>query len=425
VPASGGAVVPLTKTDKSRKEVAHGYPQLLPGDRVLYFVASNMPEVAGAYVVSLDRPDTPVRVLATSSKAIYAPPVAGRSGHLIWMREQNLVAQAFDLETLRLTGEPTTLASDVAAIQFRPAFWASPAGTLAYFVGDDLGPKNMSWFDRDGRKVGDAARADFYRAVRISPDGTRVGVTKNVKNIVEAWVLEFARGSWTRLGADKVDLNPPFWSPDGRELGFGRLLVEGREWTGASPSKPLTTANVAGQILDWSSDGRFLLVGRPAAGPGDYWMASIDGSVEPRLIVGSPANERDGRFSPDGKWLAYSSDETGRAEVYVQSVSGSERRWPVSVAGGDRPVWRRDGREVYFVAPSSDTIMGATIREVGPTLEVGAPRQLFTTPDPLIAGYPSTYDVAPDGRFLMLTGENRGPAVLTVVLNWQAQLGRR
>jgi hypothetical protein len=418
VSENGGDLSPLTTVDKSRAEQSHEHPQLLPDGRVLYIINSKDAAVDGVYVSPEDFAQPGVRVLPGAAKAAYLPGPDDRPGHLLWVDGRALVAQSFDLRTLTLSGPRATIADGVAVIPNRAAFWTA-GGTIAYFLGDDVGPQRMSWYDRDGRILSDVAAEDLYRSVRLSHDGSRIGVIRTVQNDPEVWVFELSRGHWVRLGSSGFNLGQPFWSPDDRDLAFGRQgTLSRRSGSGVGSETVMAKMSPAqGTFQDWSNDGTLLLMRRPVDGQSDLWIRSLADERE-WSVAETPHQEPEGRFSPDGQWVAYSSDQTGRFEVYVQRTSGATRKWQVSLEGGDRPVWRHDGKELYFVGLKSNTIHAATVRTVGKGLEFEKPVELFTTPRPLMFGWQSNYDVARDGRFLILTGENRGPAVLTVVLNW-------
>jgi dipeptidyl aminopeptidase/acylaminoacyl peptidase len=423
VPASGGTPEAVTRVDSSRKEIAHGYPQFLPGgDRFLYFVESPDVDVQGVYVASLSRPAQSTRILAGSSKAAFVPPARGQAGYLLWERDRYLIARVFDATTLTFSGEPTTLAANLAVLGPRAAFWVADAGTLAYRTGDDFGPKQLTWFDRSGRRMGEAAPADLYREVRLAPDGARAAVIRTADNRAEARVLEFDRGTWTRLSAPSMILIGPYWSSDGQRIALeSDRVLRANTWNGVGPWEPLTTAPLPGPSVDWNSDGKRLLY--RTGTPTNLWLLELGGNRPPSLVVDTPAAEGDARFSPDGKWIAYQSSDSGRDEVYVQGVDGRER-WQVSLEGGARPRWRRDGRELFFTDLSGSSVMMSALETTSTVVKAGPPRRLFAIPSPLPAGVPGAYDVTPDGqRFLLMTsaGAAHGPEPLVIVLNWRTR----
>lgn len=247
VPASGGVAERLTVA--AAGETAHGFPQFLPDGRgFLYFIASLDPKQQGVYAASLDRSQERVRILATDHKAIYAPPVAGRPGHLVWLREQMLLAQPFDAARLRLEGEPTPVAESVVGWRTaaRAAFWTSDAGLLVYRAADS-GNTRMVWYGKDGKRLGEVGPERDYRNIRLSPDGSHVVFSlRDQSGAVDIWTFDFSREAMTRLTFDSHDDDLPVWSPDGAQIAFisdrsGVFQVYWKDAAGARPEEPLTT----------------------------------------------------------------------------------------------------------------------------------------------------------------------------------------
>jgi eukaryotic-like serine/threonine-protein kinase len=438
VPASGGVPVLLTKADAAGGELGHGYPQFLPdGKRFLYFVQSGNPNTQGVYAASLDRPQDRVQILRTSAKAYYAPPVAGHPGYLLWVREQSLLAQRFDAGNLRTEGDPAPLAEDIALNANRAAFWGSDAGLLVYRNGVNYGNAKLVWIGRDGKRLESAGPEDSYDSLRFSPEGKRVALGRHDQaGYGDIWLLELGRGVFTRFTFDPRDDRDPAWSPDGGQIAFssnrsGFFQLYRKDSAGAGQEEQLTSGLDNKALSDWSRDGRYLLYTERAPRNGDDIMAlPLEGERKPIVVLQTSFNEGAGVFSPDGKWIAYQSDESGRDEVYVRAFSAAAAaaggKWQVSAQGGTRPRWRGDGKELFYLAQlnsaRSARMMAAGIRITATGVETDAPRELFTVfASPGIA---SAYDITPDGqRFLVeeLTASAR-LAPLTVVTNWQARL---
>jgi eukaryotic-like serine/threonine-protein kinase len=433
VSASGGVPMLLTRVDAAGQESGHGYPQFLPdGKRFLYFVEGGNSNTQGIYAGSLDRPQNRMQILRTSAKALYAPPVAGHPGYLLWLREQTLLAQRFDAGNLRLEGDPAPLAEDVALGGNRAAFWTSDAGLLVYRTGLNANKAKLVWIGRDGKRLGDAGPEDSYTSLRLSPDGKRVAIGRNDSaNFDDTWLLEFGRGVFTRLTFDPKRDTWPVWSPDGRQVAFssnrsGVYQLYRKDSGGAGQEEQLTTGPRGKGLSDWSRDGRYLLYTDNAGQANmDIKALPLEGDRKPIVVLQTPFNEQGGVFSPDGKWIAYQSDESGRVEVYVSAFSPNAAtaggKWQVSKQSGSRPRWRGDGKELFYLEQSVK-IMAAGIRTTATSVEPDTPRELFPISVPV--NIPSPYDVTADGqRFLVeeLTSAGR-TSPLTVLVNWQAGL---
>jgi eukaryotic-like serine/threonine-protein kinase len=424
VPATGGTPVPFTTVDTAQGENSHRWPQFLPGGRrFLYFVRTASRENYGVYLGSLDRPQEKIRVLRSSTNAVYAPDRSKPVGHLLWVKDGTLMAQPFDLERAQTTSEPVALAEGVGfGEQSRlGAVSASNDGTLLY-GGAAVRHFQLTWFDRKGKPVGTVGQPDEYTGPRISPDGTRVALTRG-ENI---WQMEFARGIPMRVtfsaGVDAV------WSPDRPPNLFSHST------NGTGDEERLIESHDSLNTQDWSSDGRFLLYLVNSNDPSsktrfDLWVLPMTGNRQPVPYLSTPFHEGRGQFSPDGRWVAYTSDESGANEVYVQSFPAGGAKWRVSSKGGDWVRWRRDAREMFYIA-ADRRLMSVAVRAISAGLEFGTPNPLFMIPVALAGAgslAPYTYDVMPDGqRFLAAApaGDAASPT-MTVIVNWQAELAAR
>jgi len=424
VPATGGKSVPVTRFDSSRNETTHRWPWFLPdGRRFLFFSGSHLTgaesELDAIFVGSLDG-GKPKLLVNARSNAVYA------AGHLLFVRQKTLLAQPFDLKSLKLAGEAFPIAEKVQDDPgfFNAVFSVSEQGTLAYQEsGGMTGLSELAWVDRSGKKIdvlGDPA--DYYEP-RISPDGRRVAVA--VDDPGDIWIYDLVRRVRTRLTFAASDDSAPTWSPDGTRVAFssgrsgsGDLYAKAASGTGAD--ELLASSKIFKVPNSWSPDGRYLAYIQGAPGSkADLWLLSLaDRKASP--LLQSEFDEVAAVFSPDGRWLAYASNESGRFEIYVQPFPGPGGKWQISTGGGTHPRWARGGKELFFVAPEGK-IMSVEIR-TGTLVEAGTPQALFAASLKNAPGPP--YDVSSDGQRILLNrtiGEESAPPV-TLVQNWTALL---
>jgi Tol biopolymer transport system component len=440
VSANGGDPVALTSRDATRGERVHGGPTFLPdGHHFLYSRFSSALENNGVYLGSLDvKPEqqglTPVLATPFGVQFVASP---SANGTLLFLRdstESALWAQDFDLSRFALIGEPTRVLPHVG---HNPAFgfFGASANALAYRNAPGEGIAEMAWFDRHGnRDASFGEPASLYSPPVLSPDGSRVAMAKFEGGNVDVWVYDVVRNVNQRLTSDPALDDSPVWSQDGARLAFAssraghydlyRIAASGEgreELLYASGENKLPTS--------WSPDGRYLLYGTHARETnGDIWLLPLDGAGQrtPVPLVHTRANEGGGKFSPDARWIAFVSDESGIAEVYVQpfvvpSASGDSPAGPkvlVSRKGGRRPQWRVDGKELFYTSPDGG-LMSVTVA-AGAALRPGIPQLLFRTP-PL---WFSEANATSDGmRFLVAVPvEQTTVQPFIVVLNWQAEL---
>jgi Tol biopolymer transport system component/predicted Ser/Thr protein kinase len=434
ISASGGVPVRVTEVDEAHQEAAHGFPEFLPdGNRFLYLIRSANENVQGVYLGSLGRPRDRRRIVATAYKASYHRPQSGQWGWLLWTREQTLLAQAFDEANARLTGEPIPVAQDIALLSGpgRAAFWASD-GLLAYRSGQFGLNQIPVWMGRDGKQDGLLGQPSMVGGIRLSPDAKKLAMSRTVSGSSDIWLMELSRDAMTRFTFDGKASDSLAWSPDGKQIAFasdrtGTSQIYRKDAAGAGSEVQLTSGPNEKLPTDWSRDGKFLLY--TESDPKtvqDIWALPLEGDNggKPIPVVRGPAIERRGVFSPDGKWIAYESFETGRPEVYVQPFPPTGAKWMISTQGGTFPRWRGDGRELYYVGPSGTGIMAAAVRAAGAGIEADMPKQAVAVVLSRQISIP--YDVTSDGqRFLVLQTGTGGPGEqgeLTVVENWQAGL---
>ena len=420
VSASGGA--PSTVTESTVAVPFHSYPQFLPdGDRFIF--AS----------VGQDGPaELRIGVLSTGTSQVFMPSSPYyvqvlAPDRVVYLREGELRVQRIDLQRASLLGEPETVATGVPENSAgRGAFSVSSDGTLAYRAGSVS--TELVWFDRAGRMLGRAAEPDAARQVvgaRVSPDGTRIALDRMVLGNRDVWVLDTARGSLTRLTSDPGADGLPVWSPDGQRLAYESLRqgvwnLYVRPASGQAAEERLQESPQHQIPLDWSNDGDFLLYTEGTRGvlaDGDLFALPMRGAARTPLPIATTAfQEKDGRFSPDGRWVAYETSHSGRPEIVVQSFPDpSAGAVQVSVQGGSTPRWSADGRELYYMADDG-TLMAAEVKASGTRFEAGVPRALFRSSALNWFGY-FQFEVDRAGRFLMSVVSQAPP--IRLLLNWK------
>jgi Tol biopolymer transport system component len=427
VAASGGEPTPVTKLDSSRQETAHTFPYFLPdGRHFLYLAQSSQSEQRGIYLASLDSQATK-RLVSSNRKAEYAA-----SGHLLFLREGALLAQPFDAERLELRGEPTPVAEQVASDAIMGfGDYSVSHRVLVYRSGQGWEGDQLVWFDRTGKPLGQLGAAGYVHPW-LSPDEKRVAATRADSQIDQfrLWLLDLARGTSSRFTFGPGSDFSAVWSPDGSRVVFasnrtGVFTLYQKPASGTGNEEPLLPSSTDSFPTDWSADGRFLLYeNRHPKTQADLWVLPMRGEAKPSALLQSPFNEQQGQFSPDGQWVAYSSDRSGQAEVYVRSFPGSAFELPISTAGGGDPRWRRDGKELFYLA-ADRKLMSVQIQKAAHRLEASVPRPLFETRVRIPIDRRTHYAVTADGqRFLFAMRTAESTVTPTVVLNWTAELRR-
>ncbi len=433
VQAAGGEAKAVTSLDQSRQENSHRWPSFLPdGRHFVYCNRSAVRENNGIYLGALEGQDKR-RLLGDDSNVVYAPPSPhGGPGHLLFARAGVPMAQPFDAEKLQLAGEAFPVADQVGYDVSRSwgAFSVSENGVLVYSPTSSSPSDQLTWFSRDGTRLGSVGSPGAHGQPWLSPDEKAVVVDQldPQAGASDLWLIDLSRDISSRFTFDPKNEQSPAWSPDGSLIVFtsdrgGPYNLYQKLSTGAGQEEPLQKSASAQMPDDWSRDGRFLLY--RALDPKtrmDLWVLPLVGDRKPIPVLRTEFNEVSGRFSPDGKWIAYVSDESRKNEVYVQSFPLSGGKWRISTNGGRHPRWRRDGKEMFYLA-ADHNIMAVEIK-AGATFQAGSPRALFETriPDSLFAGFAVTGD---GQRFLAptLLGET-APSPAVVVLNWTAGIRR-
>ena len=408
VSAQGGEPKPVTINDPGTD---HRFPYFLPDDR--HFLFKRGP--TGTWAGSLDSPETK-QITADDSVAVYAPP-----GWLIFFRNDALVAQSFNAAKLAVENEPIPI---ITGEKNRPVirrFSVSENGVLVW-QGEWQREYQVVWFDRDGKQTGvieAPAKINVGQDLRLSPDGKRL-VLKKESNL---WVIDLEKGTGLRITS--ISSQAPVWSPDGNRIAYsggGGMSVKAANGLGAEELL-LAGANFP---HEWSPDGRFIIYNRRGVKTRfDLWVFPITGNRKEYVLSESQFDEQSPKFSPEGRWLAYASDDTGSFEIYVQSFLadgklGSDKK-RVSTNGGKYPIWRRDGNELFFIAPDG-SVMTSSVRTGGSEFEFTPPKPLFKARVLSLVTNFHEFDVTPDGqRFLIGTrvGDTTAPPP-TVILNWTA-----
>ena len=425
VVASGGVPAHLTRVDE-KQHTTHRWPYFLPdGRHVLYLAADHQnphSDQAGIYVASLDGRENR-RLLAAFGSAQYA------SGWLLSVRSTSLVGHRFDPRALVLSGQPVRIADDVNFDEgvWRGTFTASENGILAFELGEAGGGGQLMWLDPFGRRLGTVGERSVAYAPRLSPDGRRASVILGDPNN-DIWIYELERGVRTRLTRDALVSMSPQWSPDGSQILFSTQVAPDQFplmivlANGAGERKVVYRSKERIDPTDWSRDGRYVLVDRGNIGSSDVWAIPLADPARAFPLVQPPSHRTGGQFSPDGRWVAFNSRETGRAEVYVTPFPQSGARWQVSARGGTQPRWRHDGQELYFVSADGE-LMAAAVDSRGFRFEIKDVKALFRVS--MFAGPrlgARAYDVAPDGKFLVNTTSEVGVPRVALVVNWMADL---
>jgi eukaryotic-like serine/threonine-protein kinase len=431
VSANGGNPVAVTKLDA--KYTTHRWPWFLPdGQHFLYLAANhNNPDSSdtGVFVASLDGKENRL-LIPTRSNAIYA------SGNLLFVRDTALLAQPFDVDSRQFKGDPTVLNADVQVdgTVWRGIFSASDDRTLIYQPGLVTTGMALTWLDRSGREVGTASARDAYRQIQISPDNKSL-VLSIGESLTALWVYDLARNTKTRLTFGNGKYSDAAWSPDGSQVAYtvvGAAMpgsaIMSRAPSGAGEEKQLLAPvkDVQQVLCDWSPDGRYLIYreGEIAQGTGfDLWILPLFGDHKPFPYITGPGDQANAAFSPDGRWVAYVSNENTRQEVYVAPFPWTGAKWQVSSSGGNLPRWRGDGAELFFAVPGISQLMAAEVNGRGPSFEVGEVRALFTINNMSPNTDNSQFAVTRDGqRFVAMTTGETGSLPLTLVQNWTAEL---
>jgi Tol biopolymer transport system component len=438
VNSSGGSCAPLKKGEPGETDAS---PVFLPdGKHFLYEAEGGDESKTGIYVASLDNP-AGERLLSDQSSVLFVPSSHGRNhGYLFFRRGTTLTAQSFDTGALQLEGDPFPVAQRVA-LDASTQLAASASGNgLLMYLSDLFRDYQLTWFDRSGKELGNVGPSGLQNGPALSPDGKIAAMGRNFSGLDgELWLEDLARGQATPFTFDPIHGVAGVWSPDGSQIIFsssaGKLYR--KETNGGDQPEQLLASGNQKYPSDWSRDARFLLYTDidPKTGA-DIWVlpnpSGKSGDSKPFPFLQTQFSESQAQFSPDGRWIAYSSNESGQGEVYVRAFSGQPSgiagEWKISADGGASPRWSPDGKELYYLGrePTGHfkvQLMAVPVHASGATFDAGTPKPLF---DFIYAGIVPQrnifgYSVAPDGqRFLVNHSANPITTTLNVIVNWEA-----
>jgi eukaryotic-like serine/threonine-protein kinase len=429
VSQAGGEPTLLTSLDESRFETSHRWPYFLPdGQHFLYFARTGKVETTGIHVGSLNSKDTKQLMPSVVSVA-YAHP-----GFLLFLRNDTLLAQPFDVNELKLTGEQVPIAEHVAYNPGlgRGAFSVSDNGILIFRAGGGSIDQPL-WFDRTGKQIGAVGEPGMYFNLGLSPvDQRQIAVdrTDPQTGTNDIWLFDLSRdGVSSRFTTDPGNDYYPLWSPNGNSIVFtsnrdGRGNLYRKAASGGGNEELLFKSAEEKLPDDWSSDGQFIAL--EIFNPNtkwDLWVLRVnDKELSP--VLQSNFNERQAQFSPDGKYITYVSDKSGSLAVYVQTFPPSGNEWRISAGGGAQPRWRHDGRELFYIAP--DRKLMAVDITLSPRFEASVPKTLFDTRVLTTSDFRNHYVVTADGQRFLINSftEERGTIPINVVKNWSTLLKR-
>lgn len=421
--------------DSNRQEVIHLWPFFLPdGEHFLYLSRNHLWSVDPGDVIcvgSLDSTFRPRAIIHSNTMASYT------NGHLLFGRENTLMAQPFDLNQLQTTGDVLSIAEklEFIAVYGHLSFSVSQNGVLVYKADEGIEERKIRWYDRSGKEAGAIEHPfrsqSFDPELRISPDGTSIAAnwSESGSGTIDIWQYEVARGVWTRFTFGQGNEFTPIWSPDGRSVVY--VSVEDfRHWnliqqasSGGASEKVLLKSSKLIYPDDWSPDGRFISYSvTNKANSSDIWILPVSGTGEskPFPFLETEFEEELSVFSPDGRWIAYHSNGSGKNEIFVRPFPGPGGKYQVSTAGGSVPRWRRDGKELFFIGPGLK-IMAADIQLGTTTVSVGSVRQLVGS---VLDN--RNFDVTADGKkFLVVSSGKQKSTPLTLVVNWPGKITKK
>lgn len=427
IPAAGGLATPLTSLNRPAGDRRHLWPQFLSDGRHVLYLAQRGGAVKSVIVLASLTSGESHEIAESEAAAAYAAP-----GHLLFVRDAVLFAQPLDVDEARLVGQPTPLAAGVGVnvATGRAFFTVSESGSVAFWDTRRLPLFQLVWFDYAGRRLGNLGALISSRHIALSPDDRDVAIEAEDPNTrdPDLWVVDVARGTRSRIVGEPVQEEGTIWSPDGAMVLYARhrgnqapadLYTTTR--SGAT-SLVLSAGNVSVHPTDWSSVRNLMLYElETTAGAADIWAVSAPPGSTPAVVVSTAADERDGHLSPDGRWLAYSSDETGQRAIYIRPFDRHDVDGPIFVAAGSAPRWKPDGRELLFSTPDRAI---AAVGIVAQRPHVVAPRTLIELGGLVPRGQPVQYCLSRDDRRLLVATVEREPkgAPINIVTNWTAAI---
>ena len=410
-------------------EDAQRWPEFLPdGKHYLYLSVGNAPYQEGIYAASLDSNDRTFLV-GTHTNAAWL-----QSGQLLFTRGSVLMAQPFEIGSLKLSGEPRPVADRIESGAARDnlpiaTFAASPNGVVLWRHDNRSSPSTLQWLDRNGKRLGVVGEIADYSNPALSPDNSKLAVSIRDPQTKtrDIWIFDLVHGGKTRLTFDPADDLDCIWSPDGRRIAFtsdraGQRNIYWKLADGSGPEELLLGGKVAGQnVQDWSRDGKYLMYFDDLTP--HLYVLPLDGDRKPVPFINTPFATQLGQFSPNDRWVAYRSQESGRNEVFVQGFnldpSQPRGKWQISTDGGELPRWRDDGKELFF--HFADSFFAVDVKTDGPAFTAGVPKRLFDIPAVSASATHGEFVVTRDGqRFLVTTqSDNAAAQPIEVVVNWR------
>jgi hypothetical protein len=432
VSATGGKPTPVASRKGSGPGFSNRWPEFLPDGKHFLYLSGELPaggtSKLGIYIGEIGSDESKF-LLQADSGALYAPP-----GFLLFLRGDTLMAQRFDADDQKLESEALPVAQHVASPElFRQGlFSVSGTGLLVYETSGTSISGKMAWFDDKGKLLAEIGEPGAFD-LSLSPDGKQLAYVAQKpigsKND-DIWLMDLQRGGQTRFTFGPEDNKLAVWSPDGTRIAYSanrqsryKLYVQSASGSGAAES--LIESDADEYPTDWSRDGRYIALtfsDWKGQTTDRIWVLPLFGDRKPFPYLESPFNKAGAVFSPDGRWLAYTSDESGSREVYLSPFPNGGGKWPVSRGGGDQPEWNRDGNTLYYVAPGGK-MMAASVKENGATVVVGEPHQLFQQARAANSLGARSYCVTGNGsRILVAVAPQNVASPLTLVTNWSALL---
>ncbi len=436
VSESGGIPVVLTTLDSTRNEQTHRYPFFLPdGKHFLYFsrtTASGSGSALDAICVGSVDGKTMIRLLPGISNVQYA------AGHILFMRENTLMAQSFDPDALELKGDPFPIAEsvDFSTRYSIASFTVSQTGVLVYLGKSIATTPELALFSPSGKKLRSFGQPEVFVVAKMSNDGRTIAMDlyEVTARNADVWLYDVLRNVKTRFTFDGGVDAYPIWSPDGKNIIFssnrkGHYDLYEKLANGASDEQLLYATNQTKTPTDWSMDGKYVLfyATNSQNSKSDIYYIPMTGERKPVPFVATEFNEMFASFSPDGRWVAYQSNESGKNEVYVRPFPGPGAKWQVSASGGTNPRWKNNGKEIYYIANSR--LYEADVNGTGSTFNVGNVREYFdpATVGGINVGNGILKDISPDGQSILLSISKgmMATAPLTLVVNWDEEFRKK
>jgi serine/threonine protein kinase len=409
----------MTALDSSHNEFTHAFPWFLPDGRHFLYTAWSTFGSGPMRVGAVDTKET-TSILSSDSGGQYA------AGHLFFINAGKLMVQRFDQRKLQLLGDPQRLVEPVftnPAVPGYPGFGVS--SDFVAFESGNVPETQLVWLDRSGKEVAVVGKPDRYIGVRLSPRETDAAVVRydSQNRSFDIWITSLHDGVPSRSTFDPWLEGLPVWSPAGESIVFpGFNTVNKKLVNGSSPAEVVMKAdNQALDLSSWSSDGRYIVYTNSAVLGGDIGLLPISGDKKPISFLHESFDHADPQISPDSKWIAYSSYESGKPEIYIVSFPKPEGKWQVSANGGVRPKWRNDGKELFYLSPAGE-FMAVDVNGGAATFQKSAPKSLFKVPGPRIEGWFYNYDVAQNGQRFLFNKvlESSEAPTITIISNWQS-----